>query len=165
MTLRYALSTLATRLACELRASRVFHTPAFPKGSGPPFVNAAVQLETPRSAIEILALLHEIEQGADRERATRWAPRTLDLDLLAHNNEILPSRDLVLEWMGLDLEVQKTTAPDQLILPHPRMHQRSFVLVPLMDIAPDWCHPVLGKTVRELCADLEKADLASVEPL
>ncbi|NBB98243.1 MAG: 2-amino-4-hydroxy-6-hydroxymethyldihydropteridine diphosphokinase, partial [Alphaproteobacteria bacterium] len=56
-------------------------------------------------------------------------------------------------------------APDRLILPHPRLHERGFVLVPLMDVAPDWRHPVLGQTVRQMHAALDPADLSEIHPV
>ena len=61
--------------------------------------------------------------------------------------------------------MQQKKAPDQLILPHPRMQDRAFVLVPMMDICPDWRHPILGTTVREMVAALPEADREAVRPL
>lgn len=67
--------------------------------------------------------------------------------------------------MDLPLDLQKTEAPDQLLLPHPRMHERAFVLVPLCDVAPDWRHPVLGLTIAEMAERLSDEQRAEVQPL
>lgn len=89
----------------------------------------------------------------------------LDLDLLAVGDLICPDIARYRDWAGLGLQDQMRLAPGELILPHPRMHERAFVLVPLMDIAPDWRHPVLGKTVAEMHAALDPADLAEIWPV
>jgi 2-amino-4-hydroxy-6-hydroxymethyldihydropteridine diphosphokinase len=145
--------------------SRVFRTPCFPAGAGPDFVNAALLCVTDLPAPAILQTLHDIERRAGRVRARRWGPRILDLDLLAVGAQICPDLKRYRQWAGLELAEQMRLAPDELILPHPRLHERAFVLVPLMDIAPDWCHPVLGKTVAELHAALDPADLAEIRPI
>ena len=138
-----------------LRArSRFFRTPAFPHGSGPDFVNACAAFETPWPADRVLEHLHRIEARFGRKRKKRWAPRTLDLDLIALGGAVTPSRDVVDTWMSLPLELQTQTAPDQLILPHPRLHERAFVLIPLADVAAGWRHPITGNSVAEMVAAL-----------
>lgn len=145
--------------------SRLFATPAVPAGNGPDFVNAAVAIETGWSAHETIANLHDIEARLGRRRAERWGARIIDLDLLAMDDLILPDVPTLRRWMSLPLEKQQETAPGQLILPHPRMHQRAFVLVPLADIAPDWKHPVTRQSVAQMCAALPEADRAPVRAL
>lgn len=160
--LRDALRSLESRGYVIRIASRFFGTPAFPAGSGPDFVNAAVALSSPYSAPEILQHLHDIEAEAGRERTQRWGARTLDLDLIAVDAQVLPDAQTHQYWRELPLEVQKSRAPQDLILPHPRLAERAFVLVPLMDVAPDWVHPVTGHSVDAMCAALPQALRAQV---
>ena len=107
----------------------------------------------------ILDQLHSIEKKFGRSRGKRWDGRTLDLDLLAVGQSIQPSNSTYLYWHDLDLENQLNKIPSKLILPHPRMHERAFVLVPLLDIAPCWIHPVLKKNISELCNDLSVEEI------
>ncbi|MCC5955728.1 MAG: 2-amino-4-hydroxy-6-hydroxymethyldihydropteridine diphosphokinase [Natronohydrobacter sp.] len=145
--------------------SRYWRTPAFPPGSGPDFVNAAVACNTSRSPSDILSRLHRIEEKAGRDREARWAPRVIDLDLLAVGDQVLPDVAGYEAWRNLSLAEQQTRAPETLILPHPRLQDRAFVLVPLADIAPDWHHPVLNKTVAQMLADLPADDLRQIAPV
>jgi 2-amino-4-hydroxy-6-hydroxymethyldihydropteridine diphosphokinase len=113
----------------------------------------------------MLALLHRVEAVFGRRREMRWGGRTLDLDLIAMGARILPDRAGFEAWRSLTPEAQQSHAPDRLILPHPRLHERAFVLVPLAEVAPDWVHPVLGCSVREMLAALPEAARDTVEPL
>nr|WP_282569236.1 2-amino-4-hydroxy-6-hydroxymethyldihydropteridine diphosphokinase [Aliiroseovarius sp. S1339] len=146
------------------KSSRYYSTPCFPVGAGPDFVNAAINVDTDLPPEDLLSALHGVEAHFGRERPSRWAPRTLDLDLIAYGDSVLPNKSVLSHWMDLPLDDQKEVAPDQLILPHPRMHERAFVLIPLADIAPDWCHPILGKTVQELVNDLPDAEKKDIKP-
>ena len=93
------------------------------------FLNLAIGLETELGAHELLAVCQEIEQELGRVRDIRWGPRTVDLDILLYNNEVI-------EVEGLEV-------------PHPRMNERSFVLVPLLEIVPAIGHPATGKLYSE----------------
>lgn len=98
------------------------------------FLNGCLLLKTLMQPQELLCRLHEIEQEAHRERIIRWGPRTLDLDILMYDDEIVES--------------------DDLIIPHAEMHLRRFVLEPLAEIAPGKLHPILGKTARQMLKEL-----------
>ncbi len=168
-TLREALNWL-TDDALKLReTSRFYASPAFPAGSGPDFVNAVARLETTLLPLDLLAQLHKIERAMGRTRKTRWAARTIDLDLIAYDtasgSAVHPDIDTFQQWLSLPLEEQIKRAPEGLILPHPRLQDRAFVLQPLCDIAPDWHHPVFGKTAATLLEALPTADRAALEPL
>lgn len=122
-----------------LRRSRLYRTPPWGMLEQPPFINAAVQLDTTLSPHALLDALLAIEQRAGRVRAERNGPRTLDLDLL------------YVEGVQLD--------DPRLTLPHPRMAERAFVLLPLHDVAPTLPLPGHG-TVAERLAQLDLAGCA-----
>lgn len=145
--------------------SDLWRTPAYPIGSGPDFVNACAGLETRLAPRELLAVLHRTEAALGRVRGARWAARVIDIDLLAAGTQIIPDRPTLERWMTLSSEDQRRLAPDELILPHPRLHERAFVLVPLAQIAPDWEHPVLKKTVRALEHALDPTERAQIRPI
>ena len=100
-----------------------------------------------------------------RVRTQRWGQRVIDLDLLAAGDRVLPDPATQRHWMDLPEDQQRRLAPDTLILPHPRLHQRAFVLVPLADVAPDWVHPVLGQSVAQMRDALDPAEVAQIRPL
>ena len=113
----------------------------------------------------MIAILHEIESRFGRTRDVRWGRRTLDLDLLATGDAVIPDAKTHAQWRDLPLEQQMRETPKELILPHPRIHERAFVLVPLADVAPDWRHPIFGKTVLEMRDALPKEALDELVPL
>lgn len=146
-TLRTAFDELAglpqTRL---LRASRLYRTPAWGVEAQPDFVNAVAALETRLAARELLEALLETERrhGRDRHREQRWGPRTLDLDLLLYGAAQI-------DEPGLHV-------------PHPHLHRRGFVLVPLLEIAPDLELPGHGPARNALSA-LVRSETANISPL
>ena len=101
------------------------------------FLNGVIEIETLLEPEELLDVLHEIENNAGRERLLRWGPRTLDLDILFFDKLIYES--------------------DTLVIPHPDIQNRSFVLQPLSTMAPNYRHPVLGTTVRQELDELERS--------
>jgi 2-amino-4-hydroxy-6-hydroxymethyldihydropteridine diphosphokinase len=145
--------------------SRFFKTPAHPAGAGPDFVNAAALLETPLSPERLLAALHAIEADHGRTRDQRWGDRTLDLDLLLLGDRVLPDAATLRRWIELPADRQRREVPDHLILPHPRLQDRGFVLIPLAEIAPAWRHPLTGITVAAMAAALPEAGKAAICPV
>lgn len=164
-TMKAALNALQSDRVRITKTSRIFQTPAFPAGSGPDYANGVVVVRSELTASALLEHLHAVEAEFGRLRKTRWGARTLDLDLLAMEDNVLPDNDIWQSWHDLPLEKQVQSAPDQLILPHPRIQDRAFVLVPFCDVAPDWVHPVLGKSVQEMSDALPNDLKNEVKPL
>lgn len=159
------MDVLAQSCPGVIAKSRLFTTPCFPAGAGPDYVNAAMSVEWSGSGAALLAHLHAIEADFARQRDRRWAARPLDLDLIALEDQVTPGLQTWNTWRNLPLAKQHVQAPDQLILPHPRLQDRPFVLVPLADVAPDWCHPVIGLSVRQMLAAFTPDELAAITPL
>lgn len=132
-TLTAALAELSTRGVRVAEVSSYYVTKAWPDPSDPPFVNAVARVETNLAPRELMALLHGTEEMFGRKRAAKNAPRTLDLDLIDYDSRVEPG-------------------PPQ--LPHPRLGERAFVLVPLAEIAPGWRHPQTDQTIGTLLAAL-----------
>lgn len=164
-SLDLALQALEAAGATLRAQSRFYRTPAVPVGNGPDFVNAVVALDATWTPREAIAILHGIEAKLGRRRKERWEQRVVDLDLLAVDHIITPDVATLRVWMDLSLEQAQQNAPGQLILPHPRLHMRGFVLVPLADIAPDWVHPVLRKTAVQMRDALPAKELAAIVAL
>lgn len=117
-----------------LRLSSVYET--LPVGPPQPlYLNQVAELETGLPPEALLAFILEIERALGRLRREKWGPRTLDLDLLLYGKLVLSSPSLT--------------------LPHPRLHERAFVLVPLCDLIPEAIHPVLGRSFRALLEGLD----------
>jgi 2-amino-4-hydroxy-6-hydroxymethyldihydropteridine diphosphokinase len=116
--------------------SAVYRTPPWGGVEQADFLNGILQVESDLEPLALLDLLQDVERRRKRVRTVVNGPRTLDLDLVAFGNTVLQS--------------------ERLILPHPRLHERAFVLVPLCDVAPEWRHPVLGRTARDLLAGVDQ---------
>lgn len=132
------LSEAMTAIDTESGIAVIARSPLYKTAPvGPPqpdYLNACVVVETVLSARSLLHHLLAIETRFGRIRQERWGARSLDLDLLLYGEQII-------DLPGLTV-------------PHPRLHERSFVLVPLSDVAPDWPHPIFGKTITQLLAQL-----------
>lgn len=131
---RNALRLISEKAGSLIKQSSMYETQPWGVKDQPEFVNMAVEIETQAEPAVLLGILKGIEQELGRKETSRWGPRTIDLDILFYN-------DLVIE------------TPD-LCIPHPLLHEREFVLIPLGEIAPDKLHPVLKETVKELLSEL-----------
>ncbi|SIS56356.1 2-amino-4-hydroxy-6-hydroxymethyldihydropteridinediphosphokinase [Roseivivax lentus] len=166
-TLLSALKKIG-QTALQIRAiSRFYATPCFPANAGPDYVNAAALLSLPAGMTPEAALaeLHAVEAVFGRARAQRWGMRTLDLDLIALGDLVRPDAETQTRWRKLAPDAQRQEAPETLILPHPRLQDRGFVLVPMADIAPHWTHPLTGQSVREMRDALPPGARAEITPL
>lgn len=128
-----------------LKTSRLYRTPPLGPPGQPWYVNAVVQVKTRLTPEELMRQLLYVERQMGRERGERWGPRVIDLDLLLYDGEVISGPELT--------------------VPHPEMHRRAFVLVPLAEIAPEAWHPLLHKTARELLAELDPVEVEAVTPL
>lgn len=160
LSIRFALQLINRHRGLTLgSASRIYRTPAHPPGSGPDYANACATLRTTLAAPALLEALHEIEAQMGRRRdGGRWAARGIDIDLLAMGEQVAPDAAVQDQWRALAPDQQQVLTPDGLILPHPRLQDRAFVLVPLAEIAPGWRHPRTGKTVADMLAALPADD-------
>lgn len=127
------------------RKSSLYQTAGVGPGRSGVFVNAAVVGDSHLSPEALLRALKRIERGAGSRSAMPWGPRALDIDILAYKNRVIG-------WPGLGRNSrQRRKAGPPLTIPHPGMHVRPFVLVPLLEICPEWRHPVLELSVRQFC--------------
>jgi 2-amino-4-hydroxy-6-hydroxymethyldihydropteridine diphosphokinase len=133
-TLAAAIDSLAAEGAVVERRSPWYRSAPVPAADQPWYVNGVIAVRTQWAPAELLELLHRTERRFGRERRARNEPRVLDLDLLDYDGRVERSASMA--------------------LPHPRLHERAFVLLPLRDVVPGWRHPVFGKGVEALIAEL-----------
>lgn len=122
--------------------SPVYETPPWGVTDQPHFLNICVAGQTTQSPHDLLAFIKQVEQDLGREPTYRWGPRLIDIDILFYDDQVIDDGFLT--------------------VPHPRLHERAFVLAPLAEIVPDFVHPVLAKPVAELRDDV---DVTGVRPL
>jgi dihydropteroate synthase/2-amino-4-hydroxy-6-hydroxymethyldihydropteridine diphosphokinase len=138
-TLRRALPFIEAEGLKILARSSIWLTEPVPRSNHPWYANQVISVATGLSPDAVLAALHRVEARFERERSVRDAPRTLDLDLIAYHDAMINT--------------------EHLVVPHPRMHLRAFVLAPLQEIAPGFRHPQSGQTVETL---LEQSDRTGI---
>lgn len=156
LTLRGALELMPAFGIRVVSVARFYQTPALAEYIQPDYVNSVAAIEAIDPPQALLDKLHRLEALFGRVRKERWAPRPLDLDLLDFRGEVIPAKGR----RGADAG----TGPLPLALPHPGIEERAFVLLPLRDVAPDWRHPVTGKSVGDLIAALPAAEVRAIRP-
>ena|ERR1700690_2754205 len=138
--LRAALNAFSPEIKV-VAESKVYETPPWGYEDQPAFLNMAVRCETALEPESLLKRIQQLEVELGREQSFRWGPRLIDIDILFYDDLFLESESLT--------------------IPHPRLHERGFVLVPLVEIAPDFVHPVSKKKIKELLASV---DIDNIHP-
>ena len=131
-TFKVAIEKIEEKIGPVIMQSSLYKTEPWGNKNQDDFLNSVIGVETNLTSVEVLKniLFIEKELGRDRNKDNQFAPRLIDIDILFYGNKIINS--------------------DNLIIPHPRLHLRNFVLTPLMEIAPRFIHPVLNKTIEEI---------------
>ena len=143
-TLQSSIEVLEAHDIRVCARSAFWTSPAWPDPSNPPYVNAVVEVETELAPRALLDLLHKVETQFGRTRVVRWASRTLDLDLLDYRGEVLSD-------------------DSGLVLPHPRINERAFVLLPLREVATHWQCPRTGVAIDDLIKALPAEARSAME--
>ncbi len=143
-SLRQARAALAPQVRV-LAASLIYETAAWGYLEQPPFLNQVLQVETGLPPVDLLAHLKQIEDDLGRKPNFHYGPRLIDLDILFYHDQVINL--------------------DGLVIPHPHLTERAFVLVPLADLAPDLRHPVLNRSVTELLAAIGRDGVVLFTPV
>ncbi len=143
--IRKASLMLKEKNAYIVASSEVFETHPWGVKDQPSFLNACLLIETEEPPRDLMLKLQSIESELGRVSRFRWGPREIDIDIIFMD--------------GLAMN------EDDLVIPHPEMHKRAFVLVPLNQVAPEWIHPLLGKSVREMEMQIPKSDILRITNL
>lgn len=125
-----------------LKCSSIYQTAPWGYSDQDDFYNQVLECETSLSPMRLLRRLKRIEKRMGRKKTFRNGPRVIDLDILFYDDLILEAK--------------------RLVIPHPRLHERAFVLVPIAEISPGFVHPVLGKTIVELLAKVDQAGVVKL---
>lgn len=139
--LQKAIALIGQRVGEVVNVSSFIETAAWGKTDQPDFLNLALQVATNHSPLVVLSIIQEIEHQLGRERKEKWGARLIDIDIIFWENQLI--------------------SETQLTVPHLLMHERTFVLIPMAEIAPEMEHPVLKKKMKELLINLEKQEATS----
>lgn len=127
-----------------LARSPIYETPPWGVLDQPAFLNQVIEVETDLSPNELMKTIKQLERELGRTPGIRYGPRLIDLDILFYDHLVMES--------------------DSLVIPHPRLAERAFVLVPLADLAPGFVHPVLGQMVEELLGNVDRSGIELYTP-
>lgn len=144
MMMQQAVERIEAEIGVISARSAYYETEPWGNTDQPPFINMAIAVRTLMPPLEVLETALNIENSLGRKRLVRWGSRTIDIDLIFYADDII-------------------AIEDKLYIPHPEMQNRRFVLEPLAEIAADYIHPVLKKSIKELLQSL--TDITSVEKI
>lgn len=153
-SIKVALNQINNQGLHVVKSSLVYRTTAVGAAGQGDYINAVIAISTHLPPPALLARLKGLERLAGRRTSRRWSARPLDLDILAYHG-------VVRDWPGLRPcrspagQSPPPADPGSLVLPHPELHRRPFVVRPLLDIAPDWHHPVTGKTAARMWREIK----------
>lgn len=165
-SVRHAIDALSSGDSKVIHAGGLFRSPAYPVGNGPDFVNTVVAVRSGDVAAFLdRAFAIETAFNRDAERAAgRWAPRSIDVDIIAIGSEVRPDPDTHARLRAREPHA-RVLSETGLVIPHPAMQERAFVLKPMAFIAPDWRHPALDRTALELASACAQEALDAVQPM
>jgi len=144
-SLRKAVLLIKNEVANIIKTSDVFETPPFGITNQPRFLNACILIETDMPPLNLLEKLKKIEEQMGRIQRFKWGPREIDLDIVFYDEEVVNEPTLK--------------------IPHPHMHERPFVLIPLNQISPKWIHPTLKKTVEQMTSESQDSGILRITEL
>ena len=127
-----------------LQSSNYYESISWPNPENPKFLNIVIEIQTSLKPLELIILCKKIEKNLGRKKSVRNSPRTCDIDIIDYNKECLNQN---------------------ITLPHPRMHKRNFVLLPLFEINKDWVHPISKKHIKRLILLLPDRDIRSIKQI
>lgn len=136
LNLSTAVAQIESKIGPVKKVSRVYQTKAWGITNQPDFLNQAIEVETALKPYALLATINKIEYDMGRKREIKWGERLIDIDILFYNDAIIQDEP-------------------KLIIPHPYLHYRNFVLVPMMEIAPQLLHPIFNQTITQLYSNSE----------
>ena len=146
----------------SLLESNWYISASFLNKGDPRYINVGIRFSTKLNPIKLLNFTSGLENKYGRKRRERWGPRTCDIDILLCDQQILPSKLYFNKWLNLNLSDQIKLVPNELILPHPRLQERTFFLMPLDDLQPDWIHPFLKVKAKEMLDSLPSHELENI---
>ncbi len=127
-----------------LKSSSFYESPSWPNPTFPKFLNIVLKINTNLKPLKLLDLCKKIESQLGRKKTSRNSPRVCDIDILDYNKKVMKNG---------------------LVLPHPRLHTRNFVILPLFEISKDWSHPILKYSIKRLLTSLSNRDIRSIKQI
>ncbi len=165
-TLKKCIYEIKTYLPIKsLRESNWYISSSFLDNREPKYINVGIRFSTDLNPVELIKFTSALENKYGRKRQRRWESRSCDIDILLCDQQILPSRDHFVKWLKLDFSDQIKFVPEYLIIPHPRLQERTFFLKPLIDLRPDWVHPFLKLKPKEMLDSLPLNEIENIDVL